>query len=139
MQDAGLGFRRAEVSALPAFCFSPTAARSLVNSIGESLASTGLLLVSALMASFDARTAAAIERLTAGLSPEAAERFRELISDAENDVVAAWAHIAGDRLSPSSQVGPEGAPGGHLVAKVGAEDPEASGLNRGGTSGGIGL
>ena len=68
VKDGGLGFRQATAVALPAFVASRTAARPLFASLGQVVATAGLLSMSALLAAYDTRTAAPLAQRPAGES-----------------------------------------------------------------------
>ena len=133
-----MGFRQVMESALPAFCASRVAARPLVASLGEALAAAGLLPVSTLMASYDERTQAAVERLVNRLTPDGGERVREIIADSADAAAEGWARLLGGGAVGRHPTDARRAPGGDLVDDAGVEDPE-SGMAGGGAAGAPGL
>ena len=87
---SGIGFREAKLSAPIAFVASRIAARPMVKTLAQHVASVGLATVDVQMRLFDERTDAAMEMITGGIDRDTANELLRVAVDKSDAVAAMW-------------------------------------------------
>ena len=116
--EGGLGMRRAEPTALPAFVASRTEARWLVASLADQMSAAGVGPANMLEA-YDATTADALSTFRASLPEAQATRAGDLVRQAAEARGTPEGALAGARRRRETVL-----TGDCLIMPAGAEDPE---------------